>query len=91
MIHKLRFPQLPLSQFVENMWLVQDFEPGYTRERILPDGAIELIIDLATQPKSIFEDETSAAFRTVKKAWMFLCVFAPFASLRELRCTLKPR
>jgi AraC-like DNA-binding protein len=70
MIHKLHFPQLPLSQFVENMWLVQGFETGYRREKILPDGAIELIIDLDTQPKSIFEDEASAGFRTVKKAWI---------------------
>lgn len=70
MIHKLHFPQPPLSQFVENMWLVEGFEAGYTREKILPDGAIELIIDLDTQPKSIFEDEASDRFRTVKKAWI---------------------
>lgn len=47
MIHKLHFPQPPLSQFVENMWLVEGLEAGYRRERILPDGAIELIIDQA--------------------------------------------
>ena len=70
MIHKLHFPQLPLSQFVENMWLVQGFEAGYTREKILPDGAIELIIDFAAQPKRIFDHEASATFRTVKKAWI---------------------
>ncbi len=70
MIHKLHFPQPPLSQFVENMWLVQGLEAGYSREKILPDGAIELIIDLDTQPKTIFEDEASANFRTVKKAWI---------------------
>lgn len=70
MIHKLRFPQLPLSQFVENMWLVQGFVADYTREKILPDGAIELIFDLDPEPKSIFEDEVSTGFRTVKKAWI---------------------
>ena len=70
MIHKLRFPQLPLSQFVENMWLVQGYETGYKREKILPDGAIELIFDLDPEPKYIFEDEASAGFRTVKKAWI---------------------
>ena len=32
MIHKLHFPQPPLSQFVENIWLVEGFEAGYTRE-----------------------------------------------------------
>ena len=70
MIHKLHFPQLPLSQFVENMWLVQGHEKGYRREKILPDGAIELIFDLDTEPKNIFEDEASEGFRAVKKAWI---------------------
>ncbi|HKO61771.1 MAG TPA: DUF6597 domain-containing transcriptional factor [Pyrinomonadaceae bacterium] len=70
MIHKLRFPQCPLSQFVENFWLVEGFTADYTREKILPDGAIELIIDLDTEPKHIFDHETSASSRTVKKAWI---------------------
>ena len=70
MIHRLHFPQLPLSQFVENMWLVQGFEAAYSREKILPDGAIEMIFDLDPEPKSIFEDEASEGFRTVKKAWI---------------------
>ncbi|MCM3873354.1 MAG: helix-turn-helix domain-containing protein [Pyrinomonadaceae bacterium] len=70
MIHKLRFPQPPLSQFVENLWLVHGFVADYTREKILPDGAIELIFDLDPEPKSIFEDEVSTRVRTVKKAWI---------------------
>jgi AraC-like DNA-binding protein len=70
MIHKLRFPQLPLSQFVENFWLVEGFTAEYTREKILPDGAIELIIDLDTEPKNIFDDESSQHSRTVKNAWI---------------------
>ena len=70
MIHKLHFPQPPLSQFVENIWLVEGFTADYTREKILPDGAIELIIDLDTEPKSIFENETSARSRTVQRAWI---------------------
>jgi len=70
MIHQLHFPEPPLSQFVENMWLVEGFAADYTREKILPDGAIELIVDLDTQPKTIFEDEASERFRTVKKAWI---------------------
>lgn len=70
MIHKLHFPQPPLSQFVENMWLVQGFVADYTREKILPDGAIELIIDLDSRPKTIFDDENSERFRTVRKGWI---------------------
>lgn len=70
MLHKLHFPQPPLSQFVENIWLVEGHTADYTREKILPDGAIELIIDLDTEPKAIFEGEASESFRTVKKAWI---------------------
>ncbi len=70
MIHKLHFPQPPLSQFVENIWLVEAHTADYTREKILPDGAIELIIDLDSEPKTIFESEGSKQFRTVRKAWV---------------------
>jgi hypothetical protein len=70
MIHELHFPKLPLSQFVEYFWLVEGFAVDYTREKILPDGAIELIFDLDTQPKTIFEDEASENFRTVQKGWI---------------------
>jgi AraC-like DNA-binding protein len=70
MIHKLHFPQLPLSQFVENIWFYEGFLAGYTREKILPDGAIELMIDLASGPKKIFAAEESEVFRTVSKAWV---------------------
>ena len=54
MIHKLHFPQPPLSQFVENLWLVEGFDAGYSREKILPDGAIELIIDLDRKAQNHF-------------------------------------
>ena len=70
MIHRLHFPKLPLAQFVENIWYVESSDPGYPREKILPDGAIELIIDLDTRPKKIFESETSEKFRYCRKAWI---------------------
>lgn len=71
MLHKLHFPTPPLSQFVENIWYYNGQHVGYPREKILPDGAIELIIDLDDWSKKIFADETNTeCFRTVKKAWI---------------------
>ena len=71
MIHRLHFPKFPLSQFVENIWYVQGQFVDYAREKILPDGAIELIIDLDSWPKKIFDDElTTERYRTVQKAWI---------------------
>ncbi len=55
MIHKLHFAQLQLSQFVENIWFVEGRHPEHTRDKLLPDGAIELIIDLDPKPKKLFD------------------------------------
>lgn len=70
MIHKLHFPRPPLSEFVENIWLVEGSHPEHTREKLLPDGAIELIIDLDPKPKKLFADDTSARFQKCQKAWI---------------------
>ncbi len=71
MLHKLHFPQLPLARFVENIWYVESSDPEHSREKLLPDGAIELIIDLDSRPKKLFSDETSTAqIRSCKKAWI---------------------
>jgi AraC-like DNA-binding protein len=71
MLYKLHLPKFPLSQFVENIWYYDGHHAGHSREKILPDGAIELIIDLDAWPKKIFEDEnTTERFRTVNKAWI---------------------
>jgi len=49
---KLHFytPGLPLSQFVDQFWLCQDYHPPYRKERILPVGKMELIINLGDIP-----------------------------------------
>ncbi len=70
MLHKLHFPTAPLSRFVENIWYYESYDPTHTREKILPDGAIELIIDLGDRPQRIYEDEGSLHFRPCKKAWI---------------------
>jgi AraC-like DNA-binding protein len=71
MLFKLHFPKPPLSQFVENIWYYDGHHVEYKREKILPDGAIELIIDLDDWSKKIFPDEvTTEKYRTVKKAWI---------------------
>ncbi len=71
MLHKLHFPNPPLARFVENIWYVESSDPEHKREKVLPDGAIELIIDLDSRPKKIFADEFATdQFRSCKKAWI---------------------
>lgn len=70
MLHKIYVPDLPLARFVENLWFYEGYAPLHNREKILPDGAIELIIDLAENPQKIYEHETSSSYRPCKKYWI---------------------
>jgi AraC-like DNA-binding protein len=39
-------------------------------ERLLPDGAIELIFDLTDTPKTWYDSETPQRIRTVRESWL---------------------
>ncbi|MGA8213173.1 MAG: DUF6597 domain-containing transcriptional factor [Candidatus Sulfotelmatobacter sp.] len=53
MIFRLRVPRAPLSYFVENLWFYQDLEADHTKEKLLPDASVELIVDLSEGPKKL--------------------------------------
>ena len=40
------FPRPPLSAFVECFWFYEGDVPSYKKERRLPDGSMELVINL---------------------------------------------
>ena len=46
MIAQSYTPAAPLSDFVDIIWLQEHYTPPHPRERILPDGSVELIINL---------------------------------------------
>lgn len=51
MVYRTHIPQPPLSDFVNLFWFYGGYDPPHARERILPTGTIELVINLR-------EDET---------------------------------
>lgn len=46
MLYRLYSPPPPLGHFVELLWLYEGFRPAHPRERLLPTGTVELVIDL---------------------------------------------
>jgi AraC-like DNA-binding protein len=56
-----------MRPFVENFWYHQGYNPSHLFERLLPDGAIELIVDLTDTPK-IWSDTNGR--RTVRRSWI---------------------
>ncbi len=39
-------------------------------DKLLPDGTMDLLIDLTDTPKKLFNDETGQSYSTLKKSWI---------------------
>ncbi len=50
-------PKPPLSKFVDNFWLYEGYEPERKTERILPTGALELVINLRQNDLRFYDPE----------------------------------
>lgn len=63
-------PVLPLSNYIELITYYKDYQPGFSMERFLPDGGIDLVIDLTDVTKHIYDNETLKAIQSCNKAWI---------------------
>ena len=59
-------PQPPLAEFVDKIWLYEGFEHKHTRERRLPDGSIELIINLHEDTIPVYDPQNTNQFQTFR-------------------------
>ena len=66
----LHFPGPPLDRHVESITFYAGFAPSHDREKLLPDGAIQIIVDLTETPKRLFAGETSLIGVDFRKSWI---------------------
>jgi AraC-like DNA-binding protein len=45
-------------------------DPTHTREKILPDGAVEIIVDLTDRPKRLYDRDDLSNGRDLRHAWI---------------------
>ena len=69
MIFRRHQPAAPLATYVDHFWFYQDLYPPHRRERVLPDGTFELIIDLRDEPRRTF-NRTSGAETLFRGSWI---------------------
>jgi AraC-like DNA-binding protein len=62
------FPGAPLSRFVELIWMLEG-RADYSREKVLPNGAIELIINLGSYHKVVDRYDKSR-FEVFRDCWI---------------------
>ena len=58
MIHQTFSPKFPLSQYISHFTYYRDYRAGHRIDRFLPDGNIEIVMDLTDQPKYIYDNES---------------------------------
>jgi AraC-like DNA-binding protein len=66
MEHFVCKPGPPLDRFVEVIWTSADEGRGHPRERLLPDGSVELVFSLNKERFRIYDGESSDRFKTFR-------------------------
>ncbi len=61
-----RIPKPPLSNFVRMLWYYEGYEAVHTKERILPTGTIELIVNLREDVTRIYDPRDTTKCTTYK-------------------------
>jgi len=69
-LYRVQKPSPPLRPFIENLWYHEGVTTNHAMDRLLPDGAIELIFDLTSTPKIWYDSETPRRVRTVRESWL---------------------
>lgn len=80
MISLYHQPAGPLSQHIESIFYYKGFDPEHTIDRFLPDGNVQLVLDLLEEPKYIYDNDTLKEIQTCRKAW--------FSGFRTLPITI---
>jgi len=70
MIYRQRQACAPLQRFTESLWFYQDLDVDHTKEKLLPNGTLELIIDLSPTPKKLYDRRDTTRFTTFRRAWI---------------------
>jgi AraC-like DNA-binding protein len=65
MIYKILKPEPPLADFVDKLWRYEGYEVTHEKERLLPDGSVELVINLASDHIRVYDPHNPERFHIV--------------------------
>jgi AraC-like DNA-binding protein len=65
-----RRPGPPLDRHVELITFFSGLDAAHQREKLIPDGAIDLVVDLGETPKKLYASESSSAAVDFRRAWI---------------------
>ena len=59
-------PSPPLSEFVELFWLYEGYQQPHKKERLLPDGSMELVVNLREDLTRVYDRRDTARCQTLR-------------------------
>lgn len=63
-------PEAPLAEYVDFLWYFNGYRSDHDRERVLPDGSSELIINLQDTPRRRFDRDNPDRSESFRRAWI---------------------
>jgi AraC-like DNA-binding protein len=66
----LHQPGPPLDRHVELLTFYSGYAPQHHREKLIPDGAITIVVDLTDRPKKLYASETSDLAVDFSRSWI---------------------
>ena len=70
MIYRIHIPSPPLSFFIEHFFYYEGLHAEHTMEKFLPDGSVDVLIDLTETPKKLFYDEEGTSYKLYSRSWI---------------------
>jgi AraC-like DNA-binding protein len=70
MIYRTRAPRPEISRFVETLWFYEGLDVGHSKEKLLPDASMELIIDLSEGPKKLYDNRNLDRYTEFNQCWV---------------------
>src|SRR5690349_7456889 len=68
--HHTFIPPPPLADFITHFTYYKNYTPDHRIDRFLPNGNIEIVIDLTDEPKFIYDNDTLCEIQACKKIWI---------------------
>jgi hypothetical protein len=69
-VHRTYIPQPPLAAFVDKLWLYEGDAPPHAKERRLPDGSMELVINLRDDTIRVYDRQHHNQFQSFRGSLM---------------------
>lgn len=64
MIYRTYIPQPPLSEFVDLFWSYEGYNPPHVRERVIPTGTMQLIVNLCEDELRVYDPQDHHRFQS---------------------------